>query len=260
MDFSRRQGMIILSFLFEMTSCSAQDLEKLRAVTIPRELESVSVRAVLESTECSVTCGIGSKKEKRCLVDRSGIQDCEEVIVDCFNNWQCGMEVYTVKVGDHFTMDCRIPSTGTLGGNKHYYWKIARGIVSNNEQYFRPLKIRNSTIIFESIQEKNAGTYCCDVHREDDLKLVKRIFFAVRIFTPDIIDINYDKYVISKQKLAVMAEGLTTEVGEQKVISNEELYTYVGIGSAVGLLAGVVILLLIRRTCRAKVEDNTSKL
>ncbi|XP_075706820.1 transmembrane protein 81 [Rhinoderma darwinii] len=241
--------------LFEITGSFTQDMEEFIAVTIPRQMESVSIGAIVEATECSVTCGIGSKIEKRCLVDRSGIQkDCEVVMVECLSNWLCGTQVNTVKVGDHLVMDCQIPPTGTAGGRKLYYWKIAHGIVSNNDLYFRPLKVRNSTIVFVSIEEKDAGTYRCDVQREDDLKLVKRSYFGVRIITPGIIDINYDKYLISKQKLAASAEGLLAQTVEQKVESKGGIY-YVGIGSGVGILTGMVVLLLIRCTIRSKKED-----
>ncbi|XP_044141652.1 transmembrane protein 81 [Bufo gargarizans] len=254
MEFFRRQDLLILSSLFLISL--AQDMEDLIAVTIPRAIETVSIRAVIETTECSVTCGIGSKVEKRCLVDRFGIhKDCEVVRVECLSNWLCGPQVSTLRVGDPFTMDCQMPPTGILGGRKIYYWRIAPGIISVNDNYFRPLKVWNSTIVFDSIQEKNAGTYRCDVQREDDLKLVKRIYFGIRIITPGIIDINYDKYLISKQKLAALAERLNA----QDVLKKLELYgggyTYVGIGSAVGIVTGLVILVLIRCTCRSKEKD-----
>ncbi|KAM3936065.1 transmembrane protein 81 [Leptodactylus fuscus] len=227
------------------------------AVTIPRAMEEVSIKTVIETTECSMTCGIGSKIEKRCLVDRAGItQDCEVVRVECLSNWLCGIEVYTRKVGDLFTMDCQIPPTGTVGGSKLYYWKIAPGIISVNDHYFQPLKVRTSTIAFNSIQEKDAGTYRCDVQTEYDLKLVKRIYFGVRVITPGIIDISYDKYVINKQRLAAMAKGMTTKVVEKKAELYGGIYGYIGIGSAVGILTGLLVLLLVR--CVSKREESDS--
>lgn len=265
MEFFRRQDLLLLflfPILFEITRSYDQE-EEFIPVTISREMESVSIKAVIETTECSVTCGIGSKVEKRCLVDRSGIQnDCEVVRIDCLSNWLCGIQVYTVKVGDNFTMDCQIPPTGTLGGRKLYYWRIAHGIVSINDNYFRPLKVGDPTIVYESIKEKDAGTYRCDVQREDDLKLVKRIYFGVRIITPGIIDINYDKYLIGKQKLSALAEAIDTQVSENKIALNGGIYTYVGIGSGVGILTGIAVLVLIRCTCKPKKMDydNTRKL
>ncbi|XP_069802462.1 transmembrane protein 81 [Dendropsophus ebraccatus] len=259
MGFCRRPVILILSslvlLLYEMTDSSAQDMAPI-AVTIPRELESVSIRAVVETTECSVTCGLGSKVEKRCLVDRSGIQqDCEVVRVDCLTNWVCGMQVFTMKVGDRFSMDCHLPSSATRGGTKLYHWKVALGMVSNNDNRFRPLNNKNSTIVFESIQEKNAGTYRCDVQTEDDLKFVKRVYFAVRIFTPGIIDIDFDKYVINKQKLAVMAEGLTTQHVDNKVEADGGIsITYAGIASSAGLFTAIVVLVLVWSKHTAKKE------
>ncbi|KAG9485483.1 hypothetical protein GDO78_008522, partial [Eleutherodactylus coqui] len=216
-------------------------------VTIPSILENVSIRTVIETTECSVTCGIGSKIEKRCLVDRAGIQnDCEVVRVDCLRNWLCGIQIYTVKTGDNFIMDCQIPPTGTLGGRKLYYWRIARATVTTSERYFQPLKVTNYTLVFESIQEEDAGTYLCDVQREDDLKLVKRIYFGVKVIATGIMDIDFYKYVISKQQLTTLAEGLTTPVVEEKVELHGGIYSYVAIGSSVGLLAGIAVLVVSR--------------
>ncbi|KAG8589379.1 hypothetical protein GDO81_006376 [Engystomops pustulosus] len=210
-------------------------------------METASAQAVVETTECSVTCGVGSKTEKRCLVDRSGIQkDCELIRVECLSNWLCGLEAYTLRVGDYFTMDCQIPSTGTLGGPRHYYWKYAAGIITINDIYFRPVKNKNSTTVFESIEEKASGTYRCDVQNEVDLKIVKRIYYGVRIITPGIIDINYNKYLISKQKLASMAKELTNQDSEEKFELYGGIYTYVAIGSAVGILTGILVLVLIR--------------
>ncbi|KAM4046126.1 transmembrane protein 81 [Anomaloglossus baeobatrachus] len=246
-----RQDMLLLSLfliLFEITSSSAQVTAQFFTVTIPREWEGVSMMAVVETTECSVTCGTGTKREKRCLVDRSGHHtNCEVVMVECLSNWLCGTKVYTLRYGERLTMDCQIPmSSNFVGDLKFYYWKKAAGIVSVNDNYFRTLKVRNSSITFQSIQEKDAGTYRCDVQRNEDMKIVKRIYFAVRVITPGIIDINYDKNVISKTKL----EALAQEHNRQGVKKFVEKYggtsTYVVIGSTIGILMGIAVLMFCR--------------
>ncbi|CAN2387562.1 transmembrane protein 81, partial [Pristimantis euphronides] len=241
----------LLLLFFEITT-SVQDSEKFMDVTIPQALESVSVWMAVQTTECSVTCGIGSKLERRCLVDRSGIdKNCEVVRVECLSNWLCGMQLYTVKAGHRFSMDCQIAYNGTVGGRALYYWRVAMGFVTTMDSYFQPLNVKNSTIVFESIQEEDAGTYRCDVQREDDLKLVKRSYFGVQVITTDIIDINFHKYLISKEKLASLAGGVTTHVVKKKGELYGGTYTYVGIGCSVGILVGIIVVVLIRYTCKS---------
>ncbi|XP_073525302.1 transmembrane protein 81 [Phyllobates terribilis] len=261
MEHVRRLVMVILSSLFLILfEITISDTREFFTVTIPQEWEGVSMRAVVETTECSVTCGTGSKREKRCLVDKDGVHtNCEVVMVECQSNWLCGTKVYTLRDGERLTMDCWIPTSSNFIGNlKFYYWKKAAGIVSVNDNYFRTLKVRNSSITFPSIQEKDAGTYRCDVQRNEDMKIVKRIYFAVSVITPGIIDINYDKNVINKTKLEALAQ-LHIPQGAKKLI---EKYggtsTYIVIGSAIGILIGVVVLVFSRCNFSSKNEDSNS--
>ncbi|XP_069615865.1 transmembrane protein 81 [Ranitomeya imitator] len=258
MERLRKQDMVIVSYLF-LILFEISDTRELFTVTIPQEWEGVSMRAVVETTECSVTCGTGSKREKRCLVDRSGVHtNCEVVMVECLSNWLCGTKVYTLRDGERLTMDCQIPkSSNFISDLKFYFWKKAAGVVSVNDNYFRTLKVRDSSITFQSIQEKDAGTYRCDVQRDGDMKIVKRIYFAVRVITPGIIDINFDKNVISKTKLEALAQEHNS-LGAKKLIEKYgRTSTYVIIGSAIGILIGIVVLVFCRCNFRSKNEDST---
>ncbi|XP_073443402.1 transmembrane protein 81 [Dendrobates tinctorius] len=259
MERLRRQDMVILSSLFLILfEITISDTTEFFTVAIPQEWEGVSMRAVVETTECSVTCGTGTKREKRCLVDRSGVHtNCEVVMVECLSNWLCGTEVYTLRDGERLTMDCRIPTSSNFVGDlKLYYWKKAAAIVSVNDNYFRTLKVRNSSITFQSIKEKDAGTYRCDVQRNGDMKIVKRIYFAVRVITPGIIDINFDKNVISKTKLEALAQEHNPLDAKKLIEKYGGTSTYVVIGSAIGILIGVVVLVFCRCYFRSKKEDS----
>ncbi|XP_075053883.1 transmembrane protein 81-like [Mixophyes fleayi] len=220
----------------------------------------------VESTTCSVTCGLGRKTERRCTVEKSGSRhDCENVMVECVTGWLCGMHTYTLTVGQYFTIDCLSSEFEANVENMLYYWKIANGIVTTDDMLFRTLQARNYTIVFPDIQEKNAGTYRCDVQRVNDLKLVKRLYYGIKVISPNIVYLNYDKFLISKQKLEALAaqqEGLAANVTEDKVqrysIFKKRVYIMLGAGSCVGILAGIgvgILLLYLFRIKNVDIED-----
>ncbi|KAM8977218.1 transmembrane protein 81 [Pelodytes ibericus] len=223
------------------------EVENLKAVTIPEELKGVSARMVIDSSKCSVTCGVGTKVEERCLVEPSGDKkDCEEVTVKCVAAWLCGMFTYTLTIGQFFTIDCLSKNTDISNQDMLYYWRISRGILTTDDMLFRPLNIRTYAITFSSIQEKDAGTYRCDVQNVLDLKLVKRLFYGVKVVSPTIVNLNFDKFMSNKLQLEALAQqeellanGNHTE--EKVVIFGKRMYVIVGVGSGVGILGGVLI-------------------
>uniref|UniRef100_A0A8C5LUN5 Transmembrane protein 81 n=1 Tax=Leptobrachium leishanense TaxID=445787 RepID=A0A8C5LUN5_9ANUR len=229
-------------------------LENLKYVTIPEQLKGVSVKMIIKSSPCSVTCGVGSKLEKQCIVDKYGIRsDCEEVQVKCVATWFCGMFTYTLRLGQSFTMDCLSRDDyGAANQGVLYFWKIARGILTADDMLFELLETRTFSVTLSSIMEKDAGTYRCDVQNYYDQKLLKRIYYGIKVISPATFDLDYDKYLINKGQMETLAgqnsmtsNGNDTE--ERIQMFSNRMYFIVGIGSGVGILAGIILAVVLFR-------------
>ncbi|MEE6508032.1 hypothetical protein FKM82_018524 [Ascaphus truei] len=222
-------------------------LEDLKTVTMPDELKGVSAKVVTEDTACSVTCGLGFKTQKLCLVGPLGPKDCETVRVDCMAGWICGMHTYTVTVGQPFTVDCLSTAVGIGSGGLLYHWKISRGIVTTDDMLFRPLRAKTFTITFSAIEEKDAGTYRCDVQKLEDLRLIKRLYYGIKVVVPSLVNLNYDKFLTSKQRIEALAhEGAVANFTEEEpVASGDQMLVVVGVGSCAGILAGIGVGMLL---------------
>ncbi|XP_053311874.1 transmembrane protein 81-like [Spea bombifrons] len=221
------------------------DLQNLKAVTVPDRLKGVSVKMVVESSPCSTSCGLGNKKEKRCIVGPSGKrEDCETVSVSCVVSWICGMTSYTLTVGQPFTMNCLIvPAEGQSNQGLNYYWYNTKGQVTTQDDLFRPLRIRYFNITFPAIKESDAGSYRCDVQHALDFKLIKRVYYAVKVIPPSLVNLNYGKSLMRESELEAMAaqkQKLTKGNLSEKVKAILESHNFIifGVGGSAAVIVG----------------------
>nr|XP_028590140.1 transmembrane protein 81 [Podarcis muralis] len=165
------------------------------AVTIPEALMTASGRVVVSSTSCSVTCGLGYKEEESCEIRPDGQRrGCKRRKVDCLNSWICGMRHFTALVGRPFEISCL--TTAEIGPDTQsfsYTWRLARGIITTDDTLFAPFKNPGFVIKLYPAEEYDAGTYRCDVQFMKNYKVVKRIYFGLRVIPGDMVDLNFDK-------------------------------------------------------------------
>ncbi|XP_044276750.1 transmembrane protein 81 [Varanus komodoensis] len=234
-------GILALAFFVPVTS-----VEK---VTIPKELKAVSARVSVSSTSCSVTCGLGFKVEETCQVNPNGERtNCTKHRLDCLSNWICGMRHFTVLVGKPFELSCLTPYEihPEMQGFS-YTWRLARGIITTDDALFLPFKTKSFAIKLSPAEEYDAGTYRCDVQLMKNYKLVKRIYFGLRVIPGHLVELNFDKSLTSEQKLDSGNAGshkntTTITPGLERWSSWQQRAVFVfvvGIGS--GMIGGVLL-------------------
>uniref|UniRef100_A0A8D0BW88 Transmembrane protein 81 n=1 Tax=Salvator merianae TaxID=96440 RepID=A0A8D0BW88_SALMN len=189
----------ILAFAFFLPLSLAFDV----TVTIPKELITASGRVLVSCTSCSVTCGLGYKVEEICEVRPNGERrDCIQKRVECLTNWVCGMRHFTVPVGEPFELRCLSPEEiGPETQSFSYSWRLSRGIITTDDALFSPLKVPSFVLKLSPVEEYDAGTYRCDVQFMKNYRIVKRIYFGVRVIPGHLVDLNFDKSLTLEQML-----------------------------------------------------------
>ncbi|NXK05208.1 TMM81 protein, partial [Herpetotheres cachinnans] len=224
-------------------------------VTIPAELKSAVAKIVVNATSCSVTCGLGFKLEEMCEITPTGERrNCTLRRSDCLTSWVCGLLHFTVPVGKPFQFSCLTSDAVGFGSQAYSYtWRLAPGLVTTNDILFKPFKNPDAVIRFSPVRESDAGTYRCDVQVLKTFKVVKRVYFGVRVIQTDLVDLNFRKSLTWEQKIAASeqegnTQNGTDEVQEQQHFWQGELFyeCLVGIGSGVigGVLVSVVLCFL----------------
>ncbi|NWU62817.1 TMM81 protein, partial [Pterocles burchelli] len=225
-------------------------------IAIPEELKSAVGRVATNSTPCSVTCGLGFKLEEMCEVTPAGERrNCTLERSHCVANWICGLVHFTVPTGRAFQFSCLTPHPAGLGSQAYsYMWKVAQGLISTSDELFLPFRNRGPVVRFSPTRESDAGTYRCDVRLVRTFRIVKRVYFGVRVIHSDLVDLNFEKSLTSEQKLAASKEEGNTEKiiheevrEEQQFWQRELLYQcLIGIGSGVagGVLVSVAVCFL----------------
>lgn len=172
-------------------------------ISIPKELRAAVAQVSVSSTSCSVTCGLGYKEEERCQVGTDGERRyCSRRRVDCLSNWICGMQHFTILVGKPFEFSCLSPKEiGPETQSFSYSWRLARGIITTDDTLFAPFKTPSFVVRLPSAEEYDAGTYRCDVQFMRTYKIVKRIYFGLRVIPGDLVDMNFDESLTMEQKL-----------------------------------------------------------
>ncbi|KAM9268298.1 transmembrane protein 81 [Morus bassanus] len=218
-------------------------------VTIPAELKSAVARVAVNATSCSVTCGLGFKLEEMCEITPAGERrNCTLRRSDCLTNWVCGLLHFTVPVGKPFQFSCLTTDTVGFGSRAYSYtWRLAQGLITTNDLLFRPFKNPDSVVRFSPTRESDAGTYRCDVQMLKTFRVIKRVYFGVRVIQNDLVELNFQKSLTWEQKLAANEEEGNTEnstheeVQEQQHFWQGELFyeCLVGVGS--GVIGGVLV-------------------
>nr|XP_056700808.1 transmembrane protein 81 [Euleptes europaea] len=235
-------GTVAFAF-FVPLSIAAMEL-----VTIPKELSTATARLLVSSTSCSVTCGLGYKVEKLCDIGADGKRRyCTQRRSECLTNWLCGMQHFTVLVGKPFKLSClTTEEIGPETQSFRYTWRLARGIITTDDALFVPFKTPSYIIELSPAEEYDAGTYRCDVQFMKNYKLVKKIYFGLRVIPGNLVDLNFEKSLIQEQKPE--AEKENNQQNTTIVLLKWQHYSWrqralllflVGIGS--GVLGGVLL-------------------
>ncbi|KFZ64607.1 Transmembrane protein 81, partial [Podiceps cristatus] len=218
-------------------------------VTIPAELKSAVVKIAVNTTSCSVTCGLGFKLEELCEVTPSGERrNCTLRRSHCLTSWVCGFLHFTVPVGKPFQFSClSVDEVGLSSRAYGYTWRLAQGLITTNDVLFEPFRNPDSVIRFSPTKESDAGTYRCDVQMLKMLRVIKRVYFGVRVIQNDLVDLNFQKSLTWEQKLAASKEEGNTEastyeeVQEQQHFWQGELFAQCLLGVGSGVIGGVLV-------------------
>ncbi|NWV59099.1 TMM81 protein, partial [Malurus elegans] len=214
---------------------------------IPAQLK---VRIAVNATPCSVTCGLGVREERLCEVTAAGdTGNCSLVRSRCLSRWICGLLHLSVAEGDPFRLSCLSPDATDLEEQTFgYTWQFARGLVTTNDLLFQPLRFPSPALSFSPALESHSGTYRCDVQELSSFKLVKRIYFGLKVIPRDLVELNFQKSLTWEQQLAASGEdaGNDTGAGERDRRRRwkfwEERWFYEAV---VGIASGVVMGILL---------------
>ncbi|NWV09163.1 TMM81 protein, partial [Ptilonorhynchus violaceus] len=216
--------------------------------TIPAELRAAVGRIAVNSTPCSVTCGLGVKVERLCEIGPAGeTRNCSVVRSRCLSDWICGLRHLSVPEGKPFRLSCLTLEPASFERRTYgYTWSFARGLVTSNDLLFRPFRNPGPSLGFSPAREWHSGTYRCDVQELGSFKLVKRIYFGLRVVPRELVELNFRESLTREQQLAAGEEeaGNGTGWGEreqrEKFWEREWFYEAVlGIGS--GVIAGILL-------------------
>lgn len=217
-------------------------------ITIPVKMRTATARVSISSTSCSVTCGMGYKVEETCQIGPNGERRyCDIQKVECLTNWLCGMLHFTILVGKPFEFQCLSPTEiGPEINSFSYSWRIARGIITTDDALFKPFKTTGFVIKLSPAMEYDAGTYRCDVQFMRTYKIVKRIYFGIRVIPGHLVDLNFDKSLTLEQHLASergkpQQNATSVPVQQQQHFWRQRtLFVFlIGIGS--GVVGGILL-------------------
>nr|XP_002717494.2 transmembrane protein 81 [Oryctolagus cuniculus] len=223
-----------------LASCLPLVLTSPNTLAIPKKLREAVGKVVVNATACTVTCGLGYKEETVCEVGPDGVRrKCESQRLECLTNWICGMLHFTLLVGQHLELSCLSPEILEVGQEAfRFTWRLARGIISTNDEVFRPFQARSYFVRFLSAQEYDSGTYRCDVQLLRNLKLVKRLYFGLRVLPPNLVNLNFHQSLTDDQKL--VAEGLEVSPGNHSMPHHPQWKRKVALALGLGICGGVV--------------------
>lgn len=133
--------------------------------------------------------------------------------VKCLDTWQCGMKTLTVSAGEHVELDCLGEVMGAMGRFAFIVsWRFARGIVTTDNRLFSRLAVTQlSQLTLESLQEQQAGTYCCDVLDKNHRRL-KRTFYGLKVMPPELPHLDFTSALEKWDEVSVSTNGSQTSV------------------------------------------------
>ncbi|NXG79069.1 TMM81 protein, partial [Baryphthengus martii] len=218
-------------------------------VTIPAELRTVVAEVAVNATSCSVTCGLGIKLEEMCEITPDGERrNCTLRRSGCLTSWICGLLHFTVPAGKPFQVSCLASEAiGFDSGAYNYTWRFAPGLITTNDLLFEPFKNPSPLLRLSPSRESDAGTYRCDVRMSKTLKIVKRIYFGVRVIHSDLADLDFQKSLTWEQKLAEneqegnVKNQTQAEAPERQHFWQGELFYVCLVGVGSGVIGGVLV-------------------
>ncbi|XP_052554492.1 transmembrane protein 81 [Tympanuchus pallidicinctus] len=235
-------------------------------VTIPPELQSAEARVAVNATSCSVTCGLGLQVEEMCEITAAGERkNCTTRRSHCTTTWGCGLLHLTVPVGKPLVLSCLTSDVIDLGVRGYSCtWKLAPGLITMNDVLFAPFRNPGFAVAFSPTKESDAGTYRCDVRVLKTFRVIKRIYFGLRVIRNDLVDLDFGKSLTREQKLAVRnEEGI--EANSTLVDVEEKLYFWqrksfrrslIGFGTG---LVGVVMVSLALRCLQERLRSRAAE-
>lgn len=219
------------------------------AQPIPKKLQNAVGEVVVNTTTCTVTCGLGYKEETVCEVGPDGVRrKCRTQRSECLSTWICGMLHFTVSSGKEYELICLSADILEIGLDKfRFSWRIARGIISIDDEVFKPFISRSYFVKFKSIQEYDSGTYRCDVQLLKNLRFVKRVYFGLKVLSSKLVHLDFHQSLTEEQKLA--DEGLQVNLGNYSrpphLPWRRDVATALGIGIASGVIGGVLVIFVV---------------
>ncbi|NXY92216.1 TMM81 protein, partial [Alcedo cyanopectus] len=194
-----------LGVILGLSLCSFCLLLKvpLGEITIPEELKTVVAKVIVNTTSCSVTCGLGVKVEELCEITPAGERkNCTLRRSSCLSPWLCGLRHFTIPLGQPFQGTCQTSDVVDFeNGAYNYTWGFAPGLITTNDLLFKTFKHPYPYLRLSPAKEADAGTYRCDVLMLKTLKVVKRIYFGVKVIPNDMADLNFHRSLTWEQKL-----------------------------------------------------------
>ncbi|XP_030821523.1 LOW QUALITY PROTEIN: transmembrane protein 81 [Camarhynchus parvulus] len=228
------------------------------AESIPLGLKPM---VLVNSTPCSVTCGLGVKQEQLCEVSPAGEhRNCSLVRSRCLSDWICGLRHLSVPEGKPVQLTCLSADAASLEGpNFGYTWRFAQGLITTNDLLFHPFRNPSRSLSFSPALESHSGTYRCDVQVLSSFQLVKRIYFGLRVIPSDLVDLDFQKSLTWEQQLLANGEEVpenATGPPEQRESFWEKQWLYeVALGIGSGVIVGMVFslgLCCLGRICRRR--------
>ncbi|KAJ7408161.1 Transmembrane protein 81 [Willisornis vidua] len=220
------------------------------AVPVAPALRSAVIKVTVNSTPCSVTCGLGLKVEELCEVTPGGeMKNCSLLHSLCLSSWICGLQHVSVPAGRPLRLSCLAPNLSGFGNHTYgYTWRRAPGLITTNDLLFQPFPNPQPTLSLAPATEAHAGTYRCDVQLRQTFKLVKRIYFGLKVIPRDLVDLSFQKSLTWAQKLVANlgqgSAGNGSREGEQR-FWEKETFSEVVLGVGSGVMVGVLLSLLL---------------
>ncbi|KAM5237793.1 transmembrane protein 81 [Ctenodactylus gundi] len=242
------RGSLVLAFYVPLALTSPKTL------AIPDKLQEAVGKVIVNATSCTVTCGLGYKEETVCEVGPDGIRrKCESQRLECLTSWICGMLHFTVLDGEEFELSCLSSDILEIGQEAfRFTWRLARGIISTNDEVFRPFQAYSHFVRFRPAQEYDSGTYRCDVQLLKNLRLIKRLYFGLRVLPPKLVNLNFHQSLTEEQKL--VDEGLEVNLDNHSKPHHtkwqKKVASALGIGIAGGVVAGMLAIVAMCRVLR----------
>ncbi|CAH7201353.1 transmembrane protein 81 [Phodopus roborovskii] len=225
-----------------------------KTLAIPKKLQQAVGSVVVNATTCSVTCGLGYREETVCEVGPDGVRrKCRSQRLECLTNWICGMLHFTIVHGQEMELSCLSSDILEVGHEAfRFTWKLARGIISTNDELFKPFRANSHFVRFKPAYESDSGTYRCDVQQLKNLRFVKRLYFGLRVLPPNLVNLNFYQSLTEDQKLVDEGWEINLDNHSKPHLPKwqRKVASALGIGIAVGAVSGLLVSIAVHTVLR----------